>query len=650
MNDTFGHHADFGLVANLTGARLDPPHDAFAMLAEASAIEALAGQGGGMTALLDWVAEAGPTLPLNRLRTGFGLGASETALMAFLFAAALSADVMRGVESKAGPGGLPFWLAAQFLPRLRPDALARAAPLVHFSLIDLDDPARRGSARLHLSGPLFDRFCGAKVSDPVVASRIVPCATGPVSEPQSLVAPLRQALSHRGANGLPPAVFASGSDADMVAGAFAALGMVPHILNASDVPPDPDARDHLARLWSRDAALDAGALIILTGDGQDMTAVASFADRVMGHVALLGGGSAPPALQRGLSILPDPSATEVTTGRWSRALGPRRSKRLGPALSRIARQFRLTPAEITAVVARAGDQIDTASTAGDAAQALWHHAGRATLAAPLPGVTMVEPAMGWDGIVLAPAIEAHLRRVETHVRHAAQVFDDWGFAARMGGRGRGVAALFSGPSGTGKTLAAEVLARSLDLRMMMIDLSQIISKYVGETSKNIAAAFDQAERSGAVMVWNEGDAIWGARGAVGNATDRHVNAEVGDLLQRIEAFSGFTIVTTNLRHAIDPAFLRRFRFMIDFPMPSAAERLRLWQQVFPSDAPVDRLNWAALAPLALSGGSIRNIALGAAFLAAGSDRRIGQAEIAAELAEEMRKQNLSVPHLDWGAA
>jgi len=214
-------------------------------------------------------------------------------------------------------------------------------------------------------------------------------------------------------------------------------------------------------------------------------------------------------------------------------------------------------------------------------------------------------------------------------------------------RGFGISVLFAGESGTGKTMAAEVLASSLDLRMMVIDLSQIISKYIGETSKNIAAAFEQAERSGALMVWNEGDAIWGARGAVGNATDRHVNAEIGDLLQRIEAFRGFTIVTTNMRQSIDQAFLRRFRFAIDFPLPSEGERLKLWQQAFPQRAPIERVDWTALAALPLSGGSIRNIALGSAFLAAESGGRIDKGLISAELAEELRKHHLPVPAVDW---
>jgi SpoVK/Ycf46/Vps4 family AAA+-type ATPase len=380
--------------------------------------------------------------------------------------------------------------------------------------------------------------------------------------------------------------------------------------------------------------------------------VADFAERVMGHVLIAGEMPLAALGGRSVRIVEDAAAGAggVPAERWRRALGPERAARLGRSVARVAAQFRLAPAEIDAVCARAAAEIDAAADVDAAARILWHRAGRVSTAVPTPGVTVVEPAYGWRDIVLARPLEDKLKRLEAHVRHATEVLDEWGFAERMGGRGRGVAALFSGPSGTGKTMAAEVIASSLDLRMMLIDLSQIISKYVGETSKNIAAAFEQAERSGAVMVWNEGDAIWGSRGSVGNATDRHVNAEVGDLLQRIEAFRGFTIVTTNLKHAIDPAFLRRFRFTIDFEMPSEAERLRLWQRAFPDRAPVDEINWAALAGLPLSGGSIRNVALGSAFLAAERGSRIDRTLIAAELAEELRKHNLPVSGIDWERA
>ena len=300
------------------------------------------------------------------------------------------------------------------------------------------------------------------------------------------------------------------------------------------------------------------------------------------------------------------------------------------------------------MVAKAAPAIDREDRPGIGAARLWHLAARAYVPVALPGVTIAEPGYGWDDIVLPPGLDAGLKRIESHVRHAALVFDGWGFERAMGGRGRGVAAMFAGPSGTGKTMAAEVLAKSLDLRVMTIDLSQLISKYIGETSKHIAAAFDAAERTGAVMVWNEGDAIWGARGDVGHATDRLVNAEVGDLLQRIEAFRGFTVVTTNLRHAIDPAFLRRFRFMLDFPLPGERERVRLWDRAFPPGAPLQPVDWRALAGVALSGGAIRGVALGAAFAAAEGGGDITPALIERELAEELRKHGQPMPRIDWG--
>ena len=265
----------------------------------------------------------------------------------------------------------------------------------------------------------------------------------------------------------------------------------------------------------------------------------------------------------------------------------------------------------------------------------------------LAGIRMVEPAVTWEDIVLPASLCATLRRITAHVRHAHLVMIDWGFARAAAGRGTGVAVLFSGPSGTGKTMAAEMLADALDLPMMLIDISQITSKYIGETSKNVAAAFAEAERTGAVMVWNEGDAIWGARGTVGSATDRHVNAEVGDLLQRIEAFTGFTIVTTNLKAAIDPAFLRRFRFVAEFPLPGVAEREAIWRRVFPAAAPiaVAEEEWRLLASVALSGAAIRNAAVGAAFAAATEGGPIRLAQIAEEIAGELRKIGQPMPVL-----
>jgi SpoVK/Ycf46/Vps4 family AAA+-type ATPase len=637
----------------MSAPRLDAPHDALLAVAEAMAKEGFAALAEGrdcdaFESLPVWLEQADPKLPLRRIVDGFLLDPPAMGLLALLFAVALAEPVARHVAACAAGGGrgIPLWLAQQLIPGLRADALAAAAPLRQFGLIDIEDGAVRIEARLWLREPVLDRFCGARAYEPEIAARIAPLSVSDALADLDLVEALKSALADRGRDHLSPVVLAGHRERAIVAASLVALGVQPHLLTGANIPEDADTRDRLARYWSRDAALDA-AVLVVAADERAEQRLADFIDRVAGHVVVVGQLAAI-AFRREIRILGNvPTSAMSMVDRWQRALGAARVRKLGPGVARTAAQFRLDPVEIDVVCARVVGDIDKAQTAQEAARILWHAAGRITLTISVPGVSVVEPAYRWRDIILAPPIEAALRRVETHVRYAATVMDEWGFAERIGGRGRGVAALFSGPSGTGKTMAAEVLASSLDLRMMVIDLSQIISKYIGETSKNIAAAFNQAERSGAVMVWNEGDAIWGARGSVGNATDRHVNAEIGDLLQRIEAFRGFTIVTTNMRHAIDPAFLRRFRFVIDFPMPSEGERLKLWQQVFPEHAPVETIDWTALAALPLSGGSIRNIALGSAFLAAEGGGRIDKRLISAELAEELRKHNLPMPAIDW---
>lgn len=631
---------------------LDPPHDALFAAAEAAALARFDALAGEHSAGAGEAAAAGPdgaSPPLHRLAEGFGLSGADTALIALLFAAALSEPVARRVAAASpasGGRGLPTWLALRLIPGLRADSLAAAAPLRRFDIVAIEPDSLRIEAGLRLGEGMIDRLCGALPAEQGVAARIVPFATQAALANAGLAAQLAAALAARGRDGLSPLVMTGRTEPAAVAASLETLGLAPYALRASLIPQDAEARDLLARRWSRDAALDGRALIVLAEDHVGDAPVADFAERVMGHVVVA--GLVPFAgLNRDIRVVGETAAANPAE-RWRQALGPARTAKLGAAVVRVAAQFRLAPPEIDAVCARLAGDVDAAPDRAAAGQILWHEAGRVTPMTPTAGVSVVEPVYGWDDIILAAPIEGALRRLESHVRHATTVMDDWGFAERLGGRGRGVAALFSGPSGTGKTMAAEVIASSLDLRMMLIDLSQIISKYVGETSKNIAAAFDQAERCGAVMVWNEGDAIWGSRGAIGNATDRHVNAEVGDLLQRIEAFRGFTIVTTNMKHAIDPAFLRRFRFAIDFQMPSQDERLRLWQHAFPKEAPVEPINWAALAALPLSGGSIRNIALGSAFLAADRGGRIDRGLISAELGEELRKHNQPVPGIDWG--
>jgi SpoVK/Ycf46/Vps4 family AAA+-type ATPase len=195
------------------------------------------------------------------------------------------------------------------------------------------------------------------------------------------------------------------------------------------------------------------------------------------------------------------------------------------------------------------------------------------------------------------------------------VYEDWGFATK-GSRGLGITALFSGPSGTGKTTAAEIMSNTLRLDLYRIDLSSVVSKYIGETEKNLRRIFDAAEDGGVVLLFDEADALFGKRSEVKDSHDRYANIEVGYLLQRMEAYRGLAILTTNLKNALDPAFLRRIRFVVQFPFPDFASRAQIWEKMFPDATPRSELDFATLARLNVAGGNIRNIAINAAFMAA----------------------------------
>ncbi|MGD2114428.1 MAG: AAA family ATPase, partial [Acidobacteriota bacterium] len=229
----------------------------------------------------------------------------------------------------------------------------------------------------------------------------------------------------------------------------------------------------------------------------------------------------------------------------------------------------------------------------------------------------ITPLYTWDDIVLAPDRMLQLREICAHVRHHRTVFERWGFDRTIA-RGKGVAVLFVGPSGGGKTMAAEILAGELGLDLYTIDLSSVVSKYIGETEKNLAHVFREAEESPVVLFFDEADALFGRRSQVKDAHDRYANIEINYLLQRMEEHEGVVILASNFRQNLDEAFTRRLRFVVELPMPAEDERMRLWERMLPEALPraadVD-LDFLAR-KFKLTGGQIKNIALAAAFMAA----------------------------------
>ena len=232
-------------------------------------------------------------------------------------------------------------------------------------------------------------------------------------------------------------------------------------------------------------------------------------------------------------------------------------------------------------------------------RALWHACRERARPALDDLAQRIDCVASWSDLVLPASQLDTLQEIVAQVRRRATVYDDWGFAARSA-RGLGITALFSGASGTGKTMAAEVLAAELELDLYRIDLSSVVSKYIGETEKNLRQVFDAADAGGAILLFDEADALFGKRTEVKDSHDRYANIEVSYLLQRMEEYRGLAILTTNLKDGVDQAFLRRLRFVVNFPFPNAAAREEIWRLIFPPAVPSEDLDLAVLARLNVS--------------------------------------------------
>lgn len=248
----------------------------------------------------------------------------------------------------------------------------------------------------------------------------------------------------------------------------------------------------------------------------------------------------------------------------------------------------------------------------------------------------VESQATWEDLILPEKTKTLLQELASQVRQRGKVYQQWGLG-KVSGRGLGVSALFAGDSGTGKTLAAEVLANEFNLDLYRIDLSSVVSKYIGETEKNLERIFSTAEGGGVVLLFDEADALFGKRTQVKDSHDRHANVEVSFLLQRMEAYQGLALLTTNLKDSLDQAFLRRLRFMISFPFPDAKSRSQIWQRMYTKAIPTQGLNYRQLGQLAMAGGNIRNISLNAAFLAADAGEAVMMKHILAAAKAEATK-------------
>jgi hypothetical protein len=520
-------------------------------------------------------------------------------------------------------------LALALLPEPHWSALSPEAPLRRFQLLEREEP--RGAlmaSPLRVAERVLHHLVGLRGLDERLVGLLEPLPL-----PEALP-PSRREVAERVAHawtapGGPvlQVVSAEATSLREVAAAACALrGLEPWALRVTELPSPASEHEALCRLLEREALL-CGRAVLVDLEGADASGAAhalSLAERLRTPVLVL----AREPLRAGRRPLlrvevPRLESAELKAV-WEQALGPL-SRMMNGALDAVLSQFPLSPsgiraasAELTALAARVSPD--------SLGEVLWD-ACRAQARPRLEGLAQrIEPQARWDDLVLPAGQLEILRGIPAHVRQRARVYEAWGFGAR-GPRGLGLSALFCGPSGTGKTLAAEVLAAELRVDLYRIDLSQVVDKYIGETEKNLRRLFDAAEESGALLLFDEADALFGKRSEVRDSHDRHANIEVSYLLQRMEAYRGLAILTTNMRDALDVAFLRRIRFVVEFPFPAQAQRVELWRRAFPKDTPTERLDVELLARLGLSGGNIRNIALTAAFLAADANESVRMAHL-----------------------
>ncbi|MFI0487124.1 ATP-binding protein [Actinomadura sp. 9N215] len=540
-------------------------------------------------------------------------------------------------------------------------ALTPVAPLRRWRLIEPVDEAPLTLARLRIDERVLHFLAGSPYLDARLHGmlRRAPLP-GPLPPSYERAADRVAAALTGDAAGASLQVELVGGDPrtrlDIAAAAAHRRGLALYAMAAADVPADPAERDRLARLWQREAILLPAALLIAVGElDRDQHAAAD---------AFIGAAAVPLVIARdgpGRTGTAGEEADPMRTGErvavprlddeeqltvWADAFADL-PQITDERLRSLVAQFQLPPHTVRSAAAAVRRDLsaseDDADTPGtpDAATLAW----RAGLAEARIGLDelgrRIEPIAGWDDLVLAEPQSRILREIVAHTRRRGIVHQEWGFARTLR-NGLGVTAMFAGSSGTGKTLAAEVMANELGLDLFVIDLSQVVSKYIGETEKNLRKVFDAAERGGALLLFDEADALFGKRSEVKDSHDRYANLEVSYLLMRMEAYRGLAVLTTNMKKALDTAFMRRIRFVVDFPFPSERERAQIWRRVLPAQAPTEGVDHERLAQLTVAGGAIRNIALSGAFLAADAGDRLRMRHLLAAARTEYQKLERSL--------
>ncbi len=574
---------------------------------------------------------------VDTLAKTFGLSPFERDLLLLCAGMELDPAIPAACAAAHGAAALPYPTFGLALARLSDphwSALLPTAPLRHWRLIDIDPAAPLTGARLRIDERVLHHLTGLAYVDSRLDGLVFPADAGTdLTESQAALADGIVGIWSTHPLPAPVIQLAGPPTAAKLAVAAAACrsaGLAPYVLPAGAVPAHPVEQEALRRLWAREAVLAQAALIVDTDVGfdidgdSDTRAVERFVDTLPAVTLVTVRQPVRLTSRAFVRVDVDRLGTGEQRQLWEAVLGPAAAGSAA-ALDAVTAQFDLPLEQIRAAAGLTAARLEAGATTVER-DVLWD-ACRSQSRARLDGLAQrVETSYGWADLILPGPQLAVLKEITAQVKRRAVVHDAWGFAAR-GSRGLGVTALFTGPSGTGKTMAAEVLAAELRLDLYRVDLSAVVSKYIGETEKNLRRVFDAADSGGAVLLFDEADALFGKRGEVNDGHDRYANVEVSYLLQRMESYRGLAILATNLKGNLDPAFMRRLRFVVAFPFPDADGRARLWRRAFPPGTPLEGIDSSRLSRLNVTGGSIHTIAVNAAFLAADADQPVGMAHV-----------------------
>ena len=603
--------------------------------------------------------------PLFFIRERFALSDFETRVLLLCAAAELDPavpDLLRRLQD--GVLRQPtFALAQRLFPDHAWDTLSENRPLLHWLMVEVRQQDGRPLAQspLRIDDGLLQYLIGNPAPDALLVAYHIPFP--PEARADMLSATQRDAAGsladHIGkssaATGTLPVALLTGPfplAQQMTALAIvASSGANPAKLlriPLSLLPTDPRDSEHISRLWAREAILHGLALYVEADDATEaqtraLTRRFFLSEKTLYFLASRENTGGIPRATTLLNVL-RPAAGEQQEA-WFRAASAA-GLSLGPADAMcLADQFHLDlPVIFSAVAAAQGQPFENSPALRRHLQLTVRRENRTALDLL---AQRIEPRAGMDDLVLPAREKELLRKFIAHVELRRLVFSEWG----MGGsseRGQGTAALFSGESGTGKTLAAEVIAGALGHDLYRIDLSAVVDKYIGETEKNLRRIFDAAEVGGVILFFDEADALFGKRSEVKDSHDRYANIQINYLLQRLETYRGPAILATNLGRSMDHAFLRRLRFIVRFPQPGRAERQLIWEKClaplrddfFTPARPVLALrpaDYHAIAGANLSGGEIRNAAIAAAFLAATAGRPITRPIVEEAIRDESLK-------------